>query len=239
MAGAGLKKRGLIGMSILNIPVARNWQIKLPRVVRYIEEQFVDEFLSDGVLQLSSFRRCAKHEDKERCDQHEGWQTLGITSGDNMQKLTGITMPYPNVYMLCTSLILSESQRDIYGCNSGFIIKKPFEFSIAVGESLPACINCVQGSCFYQARRENLEHIDEPLVTDLPKSEIESDALAGKFEEYIRKADNLNSLFCKPLSFQHQQEYRFIWAISGIADDHIKVKSKKAAGLCEKIKLSS
>ena len=62
----------------LQIPT---WEVKLPTVVRYLEVQHVNEFLNDGKLMLSSFKRFWKHEDEHRGDDDEGKAHLRMNLG--------------------------------------------------------------------------------------------------------------------------------------------------------------
>ncbi len=59
-------------MSILSLPINRIWQVRLPTVIRYMEQQYIDQIFETGNLRLASFRQSAKHKDEMRRDKGEG-----------------------------------------------------------------------------------------------------------------------------------------------------------------------
>ena len=218
-------------MSLLKIGFAKTLDIRLPCVARYIDEKWVDEFLGDGKLRLSSFRRCAKHEDEQRHDAREGRMSLQAEAPDG-STLSAVTLPTPTLYILCCSTAIDCMHRDLFNVSSGFVIDDPFAFAAAITDALANCVACAQGPCVYQAEMTRNKTLAEPLFTEDPKSEEE---IESKIGGAIRQLDKLESMFTKPTSFSNQHEYRFVWAMENDVKETIDIVSPRAAKVCHKI----
>lgn len=217
-------------MSLLQFGIATVAYVRLPRVVRYMDEQWVDRFLEVGTLRLTSFRRCAKHDDDQRKDAREGRLSMQATAPDG-STLTAIVLPRPNLYMLCGSTVLDTAHRDLFQVSSGLVISKPFEFAAEIARALPNCRCVAQGPCFYEPESVKRPRLSAPLFTEDPKGEED----AMKVEAAINRLDGLESLFTKPNEpFSRQHEYRCVWMMDKDAEDYLLVEAPSAARFCEK-----
>jgi len=217
-------------MSILNFNIGLNASVRLPRVVRYIDEVWVEDFLDRGAIRLTSFRRCAKHDDAERHDAREGRLALQATAPDG-STLSAITLPSPNLYVLCCSTALDIGLRDQFKVSSGFVIRDVFRFAAEIAVSLADCRAVAHGPCFYCPEMTRTATLEAPIFTKDPESEEDLE----RIPEAINRIDQLESVFNKPAKpFMSQHEYRFIWIMGHDVEEYKEVKSPTAAGICER-----
>lgn len=215
-------------MSLLKIGVAREVHIRLPRVVRYIDAEWVDRFFDEGSLRLSSFRRCARHDDEARHDAREGRSSVQAVAADG-STLAAITLPAPTFYVLCCSMVLDLEHRDLFGVSGGYIIADPLQFAVAIANALPVCQNLAQGPCFYCPEEVRRAELSEPLFTEDPKSEADLE----RIPQALRRIDGLESIFTKPPEpFSKQHEYRFIWDIGQDVDETLDFVCPAAVRFC-------
>ena len=220
-------------MSLLNIGVGLSAHVRLPRVVRYLQDEHVDSFLQDGTLWLTSFRKCANHDDNRRHDAREGRLTMSATAPGG-STLNVVALPAPNLYVMCGSVLADRTLRDDFG-GSGFVISKPFEFAAEIARAIPNCTGLAQGPCFYEPESVQRHELSEPIISRDPESEEE---LVGKMDAAIASIDQLSSVFTKPaVPFAEQHEYRFIWYMEHDVEEHLEIRSPAAAKYCTRLEL--
>lgn len=74
----------------------------MPVLYRFIEERYIDEFLNDGKLMISTIRRCRAMENSERADKHESEYHYVFVDGEEKCALDARVAD--NAFVLCTSL---------------------------------------------------------------------------------------------------------------------------------------
>lgn len=223
-------------MSILNIPIAKPWSVKLPTLYRYMEQRWVDEFLATGSLRLSSFRKFAKHTDEERHDAGEGMAGMNINYGGG-QHLAGVGFFGSEAYVLSTSTVQStDLMKQFAGSDGYFKIKDSVAFAAAVSAHIPGFMFGYEGLCIYESARLVTGDYAKPLMpVPPPDSENEAEKYFADMEQKIHKDTQLAPYFMKPLKYVHQSEYRFVWCASQPTQETIDIVCPEARQFCEKI----
>ena len=90
-----------------------------PPVFRYMDSLFVDNFLSNGMLRLSSVKKFKKHTDEQRFDGLEGKTMFtNISEEGGGQTFIAYTRHGEKSYVLSTSMLLDNSLLSDFSCNS-------------------------------------------------------------------------------------------------------------------------
>lgn len=223
-------------MSILNIPIAKPWSVKLPALFRYTEQKWIDEFFDKGNLRLSSFRKFAKHKDEERHDAAEGMAGIDIHYG-NEQHFTGIGFFGSEAYVLSTSTIESTDLiKQFEGGDGYFKINDSVAFAAAISAHIPGFMFGYEGLCIYKDARLVKGKYAKPLMPmPPPGAESEAEKYFAAVEQKIHEDTKLAPYFMKPLRYAHQSEYRFVWCASPPTKETINIACPEARRFCEKI----
>jgi len=209
---------------------------RVPRLYRYLEKKYVDEFFSTGTLRLSSFEQFRKHADETRMDEQEGFaKFIHRTSEGNGETLIIDYECYPDVYSLCASALPSNSlMRRFSGANSAIVIWDPISFSNVVTEALKKVVSvrqCIQGPCSYQFRRVVERDLGYLGIADGETSNpFEMDP--AKLNMVISEIINHDVYFLKRETYVSEAEYRFVWLIDGVADHPINLVVPDATKYC-------
>jgi len=196
-------------------------------VFRYMDEKYVDDFLQNGSLRLSSFKAFSKHSDEKFRDMDEGTNTLCAT-GDNSTIYT-LSKHGGACLILSTSYLGPWSDIPTYKNRSCFEIVNPWGFATAIADTLPDCVVSVLGTCSYVPSRTITKHI--------PGHDFIKTLNVGGYEAVIRDTETLlqySPMFRKPTKYQIEQEFRIIWQINNEASEFRDVISPVAAKFCRK-----
>lgn len=205
-----------------------------PIVYRFMEEEFIDRFFSDGEFLLTTYSRCRKLEDVNRQDAKEGEYTY---IGKNDTRSIEIHGGPTNVLMCCTSL--SQNNTSPNGKTYGACLKiNDVEgFHQALTDQLIQqgfqVIGSIKGPCTYSEKVFQAE-IDKKIIDAFMGPPVPLD-----FSIISMTMSNIGRdhvFFAKPLNFQHECEYRFVWLINrqeGLDKQIIHVP--QARQFCEKI----
>lgn len=210
-----------------------NWIVRRPRVYRYLESAYVDEFFSSGRLMLSSFSRFAEHVDEQRLDSKEGKTYLVHRTNDNGGQTLLVEMDFGHdAYVLCGSLLPSLDLMHAFGANSAIVIIDPAGFAAAVAKALNGFRLGVDGPCSYQLRRI-IEHdfgwLDFGLSEETEDiSKFNVDVL----EKTISSMATEHVYFLKDASYVSQAEWRFVWLVDHVADKNIVIDVPDARKFC-------
>ena len=221
-------------MSILSLPINRVWQVKLPTVIRYMDQQYINQFFETGKLRLSSFRQFAKHEDELRQDTGEGMAGMQLSYGEN-QTLASVAWFGSSAYIFCTSTIEDPELMKRFETNGCFRIKDTVAFGAAVSNHIPGYLIGYEGACLYRSERMLTNTFAHSLISEPPSDEAAGEAWANKLEQQIHRDAELTPYFLKPLKYAEQNEYRFIWEVRQKREDYIDVICPEAIRFCEKI----
>ena len=127
-----------------------NWQHHSPRVYRFLERQYVDEFFDTGVLRLSSFAQFRKHVDEQRLDSTEGTINVLCRRGEHSTELFFFQAEVgTDAYILSASLVPSGDIMKDFNADSAIVIRDPVGFASEVGRALEAFRVGFDGPCSY------------------------------------------------------------------------------------------
>ena len=93
-----------------------SFSYRMPQVYRYIDEKYVDSFLSSGELMIGSYDKFRKDDHEERGDSNEGHGRLHAYFNNNLLAYLEAQVGH-NAYVLCTSTIFSEEVQNIFNEN--------------------------------------------------------------------------------------------------------------------------
>lgn len=225
------------------VSFARPWEIKVPKLFRYMRTSFVEDFFENGSLMLTSYERCRNHEDSTRKDTKEGTCNFNLVNGNF--GAAGVHSVGQNSYMLCCSTSESDYLQDHFECDNYLIINDVFGFIDAVSRHVPGFVSGKLGSCIYKEERMINKTTSQSLQ---PNTSFLDDSgnlkqginLSDEFnrmnhELYSRITNELtdNAYFLKNLEYSSELEFRVIWSTTKKADDVLKIKCPEAISFCE------
>lgn len=206
---------------------------RYPRVYRYLEKKYVDDFFDSGRLRLSSFQQFGLHKDNQRFDEDEGEVSLFHRTAENGGQTLYVRMGFDNhAYVLCGSTIPSVPLMRKFRANSGIIIRDVPGFIRAVGAKIPTLIRTVHGVCSYQSTRaieRDLGWIDLAKGPTVDLKDIRKKGL----EEALSQLVTDDVLFLKNWRYANQVEYRLLWLVPK-SERFIDVDVPEAVKFCER-----
>ena len=170
---------------------------KVSILYRMIEEQYIDEFLSEGKLRLSTFSKCSHHESEDRRDALEGSVTIHAQGVKAASGQVG-----SNAYLLCTSLSLFASNPHNYKTclciQEAEALMNAITFAIRKQGIKVSAI--VHGPCIYSTHSFEFDGIPERTEANLLRT---LDTLG----------DRLYLIKDAVPKFMIEHEYRYLWLI--------------------------
>jgi hypothetical protein len=213
-------------MSVLNLPIGYNWEVRTPIVDRLMRRGYVDSFFQDGSLRLSSFESFRKHPDEGRRDSEEGKAAMKIISPKS--NLSAIAFNGQEAYVLCGSMAEARPSNE-YAC---IRIKDTLAFAATAARQIPGFIGGTEGSCIYRANTF-YEATDEHSFSP-PKDGEDPESWMEKQNAVI--GNHMRSkFFIKHARFAAESEYRMVWFCDGSPRTFIDVKCPKAIQFCERV----
>ena len=212
-----------------------NWLTRHPRVYRYMERKYVDDYFVSGKLMLSSFERFSKHADEQRLDSSEGKTYLIHRTAQNGGQTLLVEADFGrDAYVLCGSLLPSLELMSAFGADSGIVIKNPMAFAYSISKCLRGFTRGYDGPCSYQLRRI-IEHDFGWL--ELGPSDGTEDI--SRFDQVVLKEalDRLVSpdvYFLKNSSYVSQAEWRFLWVVDHVITGNIVLDVPDSRQFCER-----
>ncbi len=206
-----------------------------PRLFRFMDENYIDEFLEIGTLFISSYKRCHNLENQNRKDKSEGKVSVVGTDGKNTLEIV-IGVP-DNSFLLCTSL--SENNvfpnGEVYSACLEIVNLDGFIESItdALIKNGYQVDRLLYGACNYGQRliinqKTNMDF--QEIIPDKTNKTID-------FERIFRAQNAIageSMYFRKGLEKAYEHEYRIIWNINNCKEDHITIKVPEAIKYCQK-----
>lgn len=223
---------------MISLQAGSQINVKLPRVYRYMNQEFVDRFFEDGSLRVSSFSRFMNYPDEVRGDRSEGGGTV-VGRGDNNFTLVLATQVGQNGYMLSASLEESAAIQREFEADSYFIINDPLAFHVAVMTATPGIACSFLGFCDYRSTRTINKDVPGLSGKDLLNEEGGFQLGGpGMMKQHAQLVGNgIDLLFLKYRKYQYQAEFRFVWMIKSAffeMHDHLDIKCKEAIQFCER-----
>jgi hypothetical protein len=210
-----------------------NWHIRPLTAYRFLEKQYVDDFLNNGKIRLSSFAKFRKHKDEIRGDNSEG---SGFYLANHKPEVgeghhfSALMNTGKNAYVLSTTLINKNDTFSECNYDAGFIINDVFGFALEISRAIPFFIAGMQGQCFYKDPPIIPIDVGQFNLNDLSEQEFQN-----KQSEFFEKTNQDNDIFfIKHLRYKPQEEYRIIW-FADEAFEHIDLICPNAAKFCERI----
>ncbi len=218
-------------MNGINTIFSHPWSIKLPPLVRYIDNKYVEAFFKDGSLRIPSFIQFRKHTDEQRGDLFEGRAFMEINSPNAHHAACMINGQ--EVYVLSASTIESQKlKEECFKTDSSFRILNSLAFADCISHYIPGFIGGYQGLCFY--RDDILITKQDNMPFRSPDTFSNPEEWAAEYDKYIGKQSD-DSFFIKHSKYSHQGEYRFIWFAQGCEKDYLNIKCPEATKYCEKL----
>lgn len=219
----------------MNIPV----RIKMPRVFRYMDAQYIDQFFDTGALRLGSFARFRGYPDEVRGDPSEG-QGIVVTKGGNNGIYNMVTSLGHDAYVFCTSLESSPRIREQFGNQSSFVINDPLAFAMTVARSVPGITGAILGFCNYQEQRV-IEKVNASLTGNEMFSadgafQLSAATLGAVYSKTV--GTGLDLLFLKHMNYQSQAEFRFIWTVASqfnTVTEFLDISCREAVQFCARV----
>jgi hypothetical protein len=213
-------------MSVLNLPIGYNWEVRTPVVDRLMHREYVDAFFKDGSLRLSSFESFCKHPDEARKDLEEGKVAMKIVSPKS--NLSAILFNGQEAYVLCGSMT------EVHPSNgySSIRIKDTLAFSATVATQIPEFIGGTEGPCIYRAITF-YEATDDYSLSP-PEDGEDPERWMDKQNSVIGNHMR-NKFFIKQARFAAESEYRMVRFCDGTPRPFIYIKCPKAIQFCEQV----
>lgn len=212
-----------------------------PRLYRFMEEIYIDDFLQNGTLLLTTYNRCQRLEDPNRADISEGRNLLIGESGGlkcDLDMGTG-----DNVLMLCTSLSKNNHlpSGEPYKSCIEILDVNYFVQSITASlleEKVPVKA-VIKGPCIYSGKTIQRTISCGDIENLLPRNNEATGEGTINFDALFATMTNIGQtdiFFSKPIQYSYENEYRIIWLL----DDDLKsaqhfVTAPEAAKVCKKI----
>lgn len=205
----------------------RPWDLLQPRVYRFMESKYIDQFFADGSLMLSSFERFAQHADEQRNDTSEGCG-VRILTGSQMTVVMA-TGRGKDCYVLCGATAnTSDVRRCFPEADACLVIDNPLEFANAISTAVPSFLGGAGGHCIYQD--------DTTIARSGEGRAIEE--FVGGFEGIraaAAAAGGLEEVFVKHSRYAAQAEYRMLWRSAAPVEDRIFIKCPAARSVCRRL----
>ncbi len=205
---------------------------------RYLEEEYVNSFLEEGKLRLSSLERFKKYKDKERGDKTEG-RSMVV---DYSKGTISFSQAKANAYILCGSIELNPSIAEALQRNSCLEIKSIHDFALRIGMKIGALAYAFS-RCFYEGKERFLHEEWESSVAEIQgnRRSFRLHFLRKNMEEQLNTPglQYLEEFFIKPKNYSHQKELRIIWLLdSGTqVKESFDVVCPEAAYYCRKVNI--
>lgn len=211
-----------------------------PVVYRFMKEEYIDRFLRNGELQLSTMSSYRKNP-TIRQDEEEGEYLFYFT---NKEGTVGIDCSIgANAYLLSTALSFAALHnkdhkyclefRDVDSLANIVANRLQAEYGFRVRE-------IVVGPCNYSERMRTIALPDSMAFAEigLKKGEMpEDDEIvdASLFYRKLRTQFGDRICFTKPARLLAEQEYRIIWLVDHVVEEPIKVHLTNPGSLATKI----
>lgn len=184
-----------------------------PQLIRILEQQYIDDFLDNGNLLLSSYNQCKKLEDPLRKDESEGQAKLICKSGEYTIEIAGGIGNNP--FLLCCSNFLStpdelEDEKGKRLLPKGIIIDDPYglidQIIHALNDKGIHISQVLFGQCKYSDRIINRIEDSNPNFITGPNT-MDFNAMF----EYQSKIMGTDIYFTKGSNFKYEHEWRFVF----------------------------
>lgn len=206
-----------------------------PVVYRCMAPRYVESFVKEGALRISSFAAFRRHKDEQRGDPEEATGMTFSHDSSRQRELSVFGTHAVNSYVLSTMLHVPppDLQADLGG--ACFEIANVDAFACQVGNELAGCIAIEVGFCLYEEGR-----IFHTIGVDLPENRFDDDVdptkvSLDKMMAAAAEASGSRVLFAKHPRYRQQNEFRFIWHINKPTADFIDIRLPTPLPYCRQV----
>jgi len=229
-------------MTNIIINTVRTWEFKIPRAIRYMNTNFIEDFFEFGKIMLTTYEKCRKHEDAIRCDLKEGSNQFNLVNGNI--GTAGIHTVGAHSYMLCGSIVESTDLMNHFSTDNYLIINDILGFADAISRYIPGFLNGKFGNCIYKDERLFESKTQKPIMPDPKKLlAITRDGNPGDIDQEFHRMnnelyENINrelaneTYFVKEKLFSKELEFRVIWSTSCKTSEPLHIKCPEAIKFC-------
>ena len=195
-----------------------------PVLYRFMSDEHIGDFLSKGILRISTLRQCKTLKDAIRRDTSEAAYQYNLQWADCFTDLNATLGE--NAFVLCCSL----TQYAIHecSCSSCLEIHHWQELALEIGEQLRhqgfPIAEVIVGPCNYAAKRRTID-MRPRKYSDVccPDGKVDS----GKLSRILVCLGHEAFYMTKSIDYAEEYEYRFIWLSSEkIKEDYAFVTIK-------------
>ena len=225
-------------MMNVNLGFGRPWALRVPTFYRFMKTEHIEEFFETGLLMLSSYEKCKKHEDIRKdgregsCNFHlenEGFAYSGV-------QRVGVTS-----FMLCGSVNESDDLMSRFGVDNYLVITNVLGFADAVSRAVPGFLEGKLGACSYRSGRQISKKVASSLEidsTELLNAKTHEDITKAFYGSQKAMVDRINyelldeSFFIKDVAYEEEAEFRLVWRTSRKVGDGAKLDCRDAINFC-------
>ncbi len=219
------------------MPIVRMWQIRTPRVYRYLDKQYVDEFFNSGRLRLGTFRSFAQHPNEMQRDAEEG-KAFPVAYGQDCT-IVAMTQHGQSALILSTSTLLDRSLSKTFEKDHVFCINNTLGFAAAIATHVSGFVDGFEGFCIYSDDRILPRQSPEVSIESLKAAGDNSSFDLDKASAAVFAAGGPEVFFVKRRKYQHESEYRFVWRVGRETDDAVFIDCPDAIQFCERVESMS
>lgn len=229
-------------MPTIDLVAGRQWAVKVPEIVRYMDAQWVRAFFETGAIRLTTYQRCREHESSKRRDGREGSAAFAFSNGGAW--IAGRSWSGGSSYMLCASLLESARLMKEFESDAYFIIHDPIQFADAISRWIPGFAHGKIGPCRYRLDRSVQRQTDVSFMPPPPfdlssnrqPSEDELKDAMEKLRQHtgqaVEQALDHDAYFCKDERFADEAEFRIVWAVPYAVNEPLTVICPEAIRFC-------
>ena len=217
-------------MNTIRTIFSRPWDIRSPILTRYLETQYVDQFINKGKLRLSSFKAFRSNPDEQKGDISEGRVNMQIGTPNGNHVI--VAMNGQKAYVLCAGTVEDKNMKASFKTEDGFRILNTLGFANAISSHIPGFVAGMEGLCCY--RKDLLIKKDDNKPISNPDTYSNPEKWAEEHDRYVAEQAR-ETFFVKHIDYAHQGEYRFIWFASGNEEDHIDITCPEGKRFCQRL----
>lgn len=210
--------------------VGRQLTVFVPTLYRYMEDQYVDAFLKEGRLRLSSFKAFRRHKDEQRGDPDEGQTLLLMNDVESDRSFGVVSLSGDNAYVLSMSTL---GQLGGFG-NASFEIFDPVNFCAQVASEIVGMGPMMLGQCIYVDNRILRTGGTPPSVDDLKDDSDSTKISLEKIMAQQRAMSGPKEYFLKERRYEEQSEYRMLWATDRPSAEFLDIVLPQRLRYCRK-----
>lgn len=208
----------------------RIWNQKFIPVFRLLSKvEYVDTFFETGELLISTLARMKEYDNPIQGDSGEGSGQYITEDEKGTVHIIGYDT-FENSYVLCTTTQLNDRIVDDFNAVGAIKINDPTQFGAAIMKRIPNSIAGGEGFCDYVDYRSTWFRKGTKGNTAILKF-----AQDKKYAHHLVELSSGMEAFKKPLEYEYQKEYRFIWGIDRNDPDPMVVTCPEAIEYCERI----